>query len=63
MVPKPGVALTTAELRTHCRANLARFKIPREFIFRDTLPKGGTGKILKAELREPLWTGLEARVH
>ena len=27
-----------------------------------SLPKGGTGKILKAELREPFWKGHEARV-
>jgi fatty-acyl-CoA synthase len=63
VVAKPGMALTTAELRAHCREHLARFKVPREFILREELPKGGTGKILKAELREPLWTGLEARVH
>jgi acyl-coenzyme A synthetase/AMP-(fatty) acid ligase len=31
--------------------------------FRDALPKGGTGKILKAALREPFWAGLDARVH
>jgi fatty-acyl-CoA synthase len=63
VVPKPGMSLTTTELRRHCREHLARFKVPREFIFRDELPKGGTGKILKAELREPLWAGLESRVH
>jgi acyl-coenzyme A synthetase/AMP-(fatty) acid ligase len=37
--------------------------VPREVHFRDALPKGGTGKILKAELREPFWAGLESRVH
>jgi fatty-acyl-CoA synthase len=63
VVPKPGVTVTASDLRAHCRSRLARFKVPREFLFRDALPKGGTGKILKAELREPLWTGLEARVH
>jgi acyl-CoA synthetase (AMP-forming)/AMP-acid ligase II len=63
VVLKPGAMATAAELRAHCRAHLARFKVPREFIFHDALPKGGTGKILKAELREPLWKGLEARVH
>ena len=39
------------------------YKVPREIHFRDALPKGGTGKILKAELREPFWAGLESRVH
>jgi fatty-acyl-CoA synthase len=63
VVLKPGATATPAELRAHCRAHLARFKVPREFHFRDSLPKGGTGKVLKAELREPFWKGYEARVH
>ncbi|HYM84590.1 MAG TPA: hypothetical protein VEY67_10605, partial [Candidatus Dormibacteraeota bacterium] len=63
VVLKPGATATAAELRAHCRKQLARFKVPREFHFRDALPKGGTGKILKAELREPFWKGYEARVH
>ncbi len=63
VVLKPGAAATTSELRAHCRTNLARFKVPREFHFRESLPKGGTGKILKAELREPFWKGYESRVH
>ncbi len=41
---------------------LARFKVPRDIHFRESLPKGGTGKILKAELREPFWKGHDARV-
>ena len=63
VVLKPGATATASELKAHCRANLARFKVPREFHFRDALPKGGTGKILKADLREPFWKGLESRVH
>ncbi len=63
VVLKPGATATATELRRHCRAHLARFKVPREFHFRDSLPKGGTGKILKAELREPFWKGYESRVH
>jgi long-chain acyl-CoA synthetase len=54
---------TATELRAHCRKHLARFKVPREFHFRDALPKGGTGKILKTELREPFWKGYQSRVH
>jgi fatty-acyl-CoA synthase len=63
VVLKPGATATVAELRAHCRRQLARFKLPREFHFRDALPKGGTGKILKTELREPFWKGYAARVH
>jgi fatty-acyl-CoA synthase len=62
VVLKPGAEATARELRDHCKASLARFKVPRDFHFRESLPKGGTGKILKGELREPFWKGHEARV-
>jgi len=49
---KPGAGATTEEaLVEHCRAHLARFKVPRTFVFGD-LPKTATGKIMKYELRE-----------
>ncbi len=63
VVLKPDMTSAASELRAHCRKRLAPNKVPREFVFRDALPKGGTGKILKAELREPFWVGLESRVH
>lgn len=34
------------------KENLARYKVPREVIFLDELPRNPTGKILKRELRE-----------
>ena len=63
VVLKPGATATAREIKAFCRERLARFKVPRDVQFRDALPKGGTGKILKAELREPFWAGLESRVH
>jgi fatty-acyl-CoA synthase len=63
VVLKPDTSATGKELKAFCRERLAGFKVPREIHFRDALPKGGTGKILKAELREPFWAGLESRVH
>jgi fatty-acyl-CoA synthase len=63
VVLKPEASLTSKELKAFCRGRLASFKIPREIHFREALPKGGTGKILKAELREPFWAGLTSRVH
>jgi acyl-CoA synthetase (AMP-forming)/AMP-acid ligase II len=42
---------------------LARFKMPRRLHFtNDPLPKTGTGKILKRQLREALWTGKDRRI-
>ena len=44
-------AVSETDLRDHCRARLARFKVPRTFVFGD-LPKTATGKIMKFELRK-----------
>ncbi|GAA1933357.1 AMP-binding protein [Nocardioides hwasunensis] len=38
------------ELRDHVRAHLARFKVPREIVFLDELPRNATGKVLKRDL-------------
>lgn len=40
------------ELREHCRAHIASYKLPRSMEFTDALPVSGAGKILKRELRE-----------
>jgi len=63
VVLKPGMTATEEELIQHCRQHLAGFKIPKSVDFFDSLPKGGTGKILKRELRERYWKGYEKRVH
>jgi len=49
---KPGAApLSDAEIREFCRTRLARFKVPRTFLF-GPLPKTSTGKIQKFVLRD-----------
>ena len=63
VVVKPGQSLTADELVAHCRGRLPGFKVPKSVEFFDALPKGGTGKILKKELREKYWEGYEKRVH
>ncbi|MBV8171513.1 MAG: fatty acid--CoA ligase [Candidatus Eremiobacteraeota bacterium] len=52
IVLKPGATLDVAELIEHARGKLAHFKVPKHVKFVEVLPKGGTGKILKRELRE-----------
>jgi fatty-acyl-CoA synthase len=48
---KFGVSATAEELRDFCREHLARYKVPKAFIFRD-IPKTSTGKIQKFVLRQ-----------
>ena len=48
---KPGASLSEAEVIEHCRAQLARFKVPKSVVFGE-LPKTSTGKIQKFILRE-----------
>jgi acyl-CoA synthetase (AMP-forming)/AMP-acid ligase II len=60
---KPQQRCTEAEILEHCRRHLAGFKVPKSVEFLESLPKGGTGKILKKVLREKYWVGRERRVH
>jgi len=53
VVLRPRAAATVEDLEDHVRANLARFKVPREVHFRDTLPRNATGKVLRNQLGEP----------
>ncbi|HVP02418.1 MAG TPA: acyl-CoA synthetase [Solirubrobacteraceae bacterium] len=52
VVPVEGVGVTEADLQAHVRANLARYKVPREIVFLDELPRNPTGKVLKRVLAE-----------
>ncbi len=63
VVLKPGMTATEEELIQFLRERIAHYKVPKRIEFRSELPKGGTGKILKRELREPYWRGYEKRVH
>lgn len=63
VVLRPGAELTRDELLSFLRERLAKFKLPRVMEFcGEPLPKTGTGKIRKLELRERLWAGEKARV-
>ena len=64
VVLKPGVQAGAEEIIEHCRNRMAHFKVPRSVDFyAGALPKSGSGKILKRELREKYWAGQERRVH
>jgi fatty-acyl-CoA synthase len=57
VVLKQGAKTTEAELLEFCRTRLSHYKCPHSVEFLDALPKTGTGKILKRELRKKYWQG------
>ncbi|KAB8174022.1 acyl-CoA synthetase [Microbispora catharanthi] len=60
VVPRPGVAVTPGEVRDFLRPRLAKYKIPVYVDVVDALPKTGSGKIRKPDLRRrPLPAGPE----
>jgi fatty-acyl-CoA synthase len=63
VVLKPGAAATETDVLQFCRERLAGFMVPKSVESLEALPKGGTGKILKGQLREKYWAGQSRRVH
>jgi len=54
---KAGAAVTTDEIREHCKQLIASYKCPRTVEFCEGLPLSAAGKVLKNKLREPFWEG------
>jgi fatty-acyl-CoA synthase len=52
VVKKPNAAVTRQELLTHYEGKVAKWQIPDDVAFVESLPLGATGKILKSKLRE-----------
>jgi fatty-acyl-CoA synthase len=52
IVLKGGKSASADDLRKHVKAHLANYKVPREIVFHDQLPRNETGKVLKRELTE-----------
>ncbi|MDO8908875.1 MAG: AMP-binding protein [Pseudohongiella sp.] len=44
--------LTLEQVTAHCRENLTAYKVPKEIVFVEDLPKSNVGKILRREIRE-----------
>ncbi|WP_405177289.1 acyl-CoA synthetase [Nocardia sp. NBC_01377] len=51
VVVRGGHTLTAEDVRDHVRTRLARFKVPRDVVFVDELPRTPTGKVLVRVLR------------
>jgi acyl-CoA synthetase (AMP-forming)/AMP-acid ligase II len=52
VVPVRGARVDADDLKDYVKANLARYKVPREIAFLDELPRNATGKVVKRELAE-----------
>ncbi|MSO41151.1 MAG: acyl-CoA synthetase [Solirubrobacterales bacterium] len=52
VVVRDDAEVTEEELKSHVKANLARYKVPREVIFLEELPRNATGKVVKRELSD-----------
>ncbi|MBF6326982.1 acyl-CoA synthetase [Nocardia transvalensis] len=52
VVPGPDSKRDAQEIKNYVKANLARYKVPREVIFLDELPRNATGKLLRKSLAE-----------
>ncbi|MFA7668194.1 MAG: AMP-binding protein [Burkholderiaceae bacterium] len=56
VVLRPGTSLTLEAMQSHCSGKIGRFKIPRQLIVLDALPRNPSGKVLKRVLRDDLAT-------
>jgi fatty-acyl-CoA synthase len=52
VVLRAGAQADEATLKNHVKANLARYKVPRDIVFMDVLPRNPTGKVLKRVLAD-----------
>ena len=52
VVLRPGTSATPDELITWVRERLANFKVPRDVVLEEALPRNASGKVLKTDLRQ-----------
>jgi acyl-CoA synthetase (AMP-forming)/AMP-acid ligase II len=62
VVLAPDASLTPEEIKAFGKQHLASYKVPRSVDFVEELPRTGSGKILKRQLRAPYWAGRTAQV-
>jgi acyl-CoA synthetase (AMP-forming)/AMP-acid ligase II len=62
IVLAPGASPSEADIMAYAREHLARYKAPRSIAFTDELPRTGSGKLLKRQLRAPYWAGRATKV-
>lgn len=63
IVPREGAAPDLASILSWLDGKLARFKLPKQVVLIETMPRNAGNKILRRVLREPFWEGYERRVN
>lgn len=63
VVRQPDSDVSAEELVEHVRKHIARFKVPKSFDFVDELPRNSSGKVMRRQLREPYWVGMERQIN
>ncbi len=62
VVQRAGANLTAADIQAGCKQRIASYKKPQSVVFVERIPKTGTGKVLRRELRDEAWAGQARRV-
>jgi acyl-CoA synthetase (AMP-forming)/AMP-acid ligase II len=57
-----GSSLTSDQITAFAREHLASYKVPRSIDFATELPRTGSGKLLKRQLRAPYWAGQTSQI-
>ena len=52
VVRAPNADFSEADITAFCRKELTAYKVPKQIVFVDALPKSAVGKILRRELRD-----------
>ena len=58
----PGTTLTRDQVLEHCRAQLAREKVPEVVVFLDALPRNAMGKVVLDPLRDAINDAINAAI-
>jgi long-chain acyl-CoA synthetase len=58
----PDAGISADDIRVFLRQRIANYKVPRNIIFQDSLPREESGKIFKRRLRDPFWEAKGRRI-
>jgi long-chain acyl-CoA synthetase len=60
--PAPNATISVDDIRAFLGPRIAKYKVPRNITFQDSLPREESGKIFKGRLRDPFWKATGRRI-